>query len=134
MKYLWGFLAAGAYFFIANWRFGLVCPMVILFGIPCPGCGLTRAGVLFLTGNFAESFRMHPLLVPTVAFIMWAIVEKFFGSQNFKKMQNPVIVLSVSAFVLYIFRMIRMFPYYPPMVMNSESVLHNIIFLLRERI
>ena len=39
-----------------------VCPVQILYGLPCPGCGLTRAGVLLLTGHFAAAFQMHPFI------------------------------------------------------------------------
>ncbi len=41
-----------------------LCPSAGLFGLPCPGCGLTRATLLLLRGHFAESFALHPLALP----------------------------------------------------------------------
>lgn len=45
------------------WRlFGTVCPGLMLTGKPCPACGLTRAGILLLSGRFAAAFRMNPAI------------------------------------------------------------------------
>ncbi len=44
--------------------FEIGCPIRRVTGVPCPGCGMFRAGVALLSGKFALSFRMHPLLVP----------------------------------------------------------------------
>jgi len=134
MKYLLGAALAGLYFIIATLLFGHVSPVMIFLGLPCPACGLTRAGMLLLTGRFADSFRMHPLFVPTFAFIVWAAVEKVFRPHRLKRLQNPALVLLVSAFGVYIFRMVHMFPHYPPMVVNRDAILMNIIFLIWERI
>ncbi len=37
------------------------CPLRLLFHVPCPSCGLTRAARLALGGDFAGASRMHPL-------------------------------------------------------------------------
>jgi hypothetical protein len=35
------------------------CPFFRLTGIPCPGCGLSRAVILLLKGDFLGSLRFH---------------------------------------------------------------------------
>jgi len=35
------------------------CPFFRLTGIPCPGCGLSRAMMLLLKGDLSGSFRFH---------------------------------------------------------------------------
>jgi hypothetical protein len=39
--------------------------MAEVFGVPCPGCGMTRAILLLLRGEVAASLHMHPLAVPS---------------------------------------------------------------------
>jgi hypothetical protein len=39
-----------------------VCPTASIFGIPCPGCGLTRATLAALRGDFTEALHFHPLV------------------------------------------------------------------------
>ena len=39
-----------------------MCPAKRLFGVPCPGCGMTRAVRLLLHGDVASATAMHPLV------------------------------------------------------------------------
>jgi hypothetical protein len=38
------------------------CPLKRITGLPCPGCGMTRAVRLVLRGDFAAATHMHPLV------------------------------------------------------------------------
>ena len=38
-----------------------ICPARVFVGVPCPGCGLTRATEAMMAGDFAEMARYHPL-------------------------------------------------------------------------
>lgn len=40
---------------LAFWQ----CPIKLITGIPCPGCGLSRAIILLFTGNWQEALRVH---------------------------------------------------------------------------
>jgi hypothetical protein len=39
-----------------------VCPTATLFGVPCPGCGLTRATLALLRGDVQAALHFHPLV------------------------------------------------------------------------
>ncbi len=38
-----------------------LCPFLVLTGLPCPGCGLTRAFVCLGHGRWEDAERWHPL-------------------------------------------------------------------------
>ena len=38
------------------------CPILYFTGIPCPGCGMTRACIELLHLHFIEAFYFHPLI------------------------------------------------------------------------
>lgn len=51
----------GSAFGVSLW----LCPVREVTGIPCPGCGLSRAAILLLRGQWRQSWQMHayaPLL------------------------------------------------------------------------
>lgn len=39
-----------------------LCPSATLLGVPCPGCGLTRATAAALGGRFMDALALHPLV------------------------------------------------------------------------
>jgi Protein of unknown function (DUF2752) len=39
-----------------------LCPTAAVLGIPCPGCGLTRATLAAVQGHFAQALHFHPLV------------------------------------------------------------------------
>lgn len=59
-------LLAGIWFQAAGYeilRPLLVCSIRSRTGIPCPGCGGTRALMSFFAGYFVQSIRYHPAIV-----------------------------------------------------------------------
>ena len=50
-----------------------MCPTALFFGIPCPGCGLTRATLALLRGDVGAALHFHPLvfvLTPLAAYAL----------------------------------------------------------------
>lgn len=60
----------------------LTCPYKALSGFDCPGCGMQRAFVELLKGNFFESLHLYPALLPIIfTLLLTALHLKF----NFEK-------------------------------------------------
>jgi hypothetical protein len=49
------------------------CPVFRLTGIPCPGCGLSRATLLLLKGDLSGSLRFHAF-APVFLFAIFALI------------------------------------------------------------
>lgn len=50
---------------LLRYRFGVGCPYKRIFGIPCFGCGLTRAALASFQLDFKAAFQAH--------FMFWSI-------------------------------------------------------------
>lgn len=129
-QYLLAGVVAAVYFVVAQLAFGTVCPLLYTVGLPCPGCGLTRAGLLLGSGRFIESLRMHPLLLPTVVYVAVAAYVKLRRPDKFSRLNLPGILLLVAIVGLYVFRMIRLFPHTPPMEPNEDAILRTLFNLI----
>ena len=57
-----GFALGGATLLVLVVEEHSVCVFANLTGAPCPGCGLTRATLALLRGEFAAATAMHPLI------------------------------------------------------------------------
>lgn len=48
------------YYQIVHSVFDAFCPMLVLTGIPCAGCGLTRAALYLLRGKGVRAAHINP--------------------------------------------------------------------------
>ena len=64
------------------------CGIRRLCGLPCPGCGGTRAFYYLFLGNFKESFLLNPTVIYGVLaylhFMLLSFKRKHFDSRNGK--------------------------------------------------
>lgn len=101
------------------------CPIYWITGVPCPGCGMTRALVSLLRGDIQGAFFMHPLIFVMPVFLLLFI----FGS---KKVRSRASVVMIAVFLtVYAIRMVMYFPESKPMVYNHSSVLYTAINIIK---
>lgn len=91
------------------------CPMVVLTGFPCPACGLTRAGIHFLKGEWIQAWNLNLFIFPIAAFALTAVIKRYFQQESLDFMKKYVIILIAAMTAYYIYRMMTQFPGNPPM-------------------
>ncbi|MBQ9938019.1 MAG: DUF2752 domain-containing protein [Oscillospiraceae bacterium] len=85
---------------------GIGCPIRFLFGVPCPGCGITRAWMSALHGNIADAFRWHPLFLVATASVVYISVGRrpLFGSDRAESVF--IVTFSVAMLAIWLIRVI----------------------------
>lgn len=102
------------------------CLIKSILGIPCPGCGLTRAWLSVLKGNIGQAFKWHPLFW-TVPILLFIII--FLGGRVFKNTRGnrffwaAMIILFLA---VYCYRLVTMFPSEAPMDYNPQALIYKL--------
>lgn len=101
---------------------GTPCILKQLTGIPCPGCGMTRAYTSLMKLDFYKAFTMHPL------FFVPPLVPFIFYIKGKKQIINLLVCMFIIIYIsVYIYRMAVYFPHTPPMDFNENNILFNLL-------
>lgn len=121
-EYFWVVVLFLGYYFLVKKIFHAFCPMVIISGLPCPGCGITRAVLFLLGGQFMRSIRANPMGVFWVGMALyWAVCRYILQKKT--KWEKALFVLLVAATIaVYGYRMYTLFPERPPMSYTSGNL------------
>lgn len=89
--------------------FGLYkCPFKMLFGISCPGCGMTRALMALATLDFSAAIHYHPAVFVLVIFVIgWLLDVLKLIKLNAQVKKLAVIIFCAVMIGVYIFRVIN---------------------------
>lgn len=116
-----------------------LCPVALLTGQPCPGCGLTRATFACLRFDFAEAIRIHPLVffaTPLVGYVAvmgaWSFLK--IGKARYSKPISrwfvpPLLVLFFATFGLWVARFFGAFG--GPVPVTDSIFVHAVRLLSR---
>ena len=132
-EYRYAIAGLSVYFVITRLLFGAFCPVVVLTGLPCPGCGLNRSVWFLLSGQFARSFSLHPMGICWFLLLLWFASNRYVAG---RKMSGGMVVLLIGVCIatlcLYGYRMAVVFPDRPPMSYTGRNLLERLIPGYRE--
>jgi hypothetical protein len=74
----------------------LFCPFKALTGIPCPGCGMTRALISMTKGDFHAAFRYNPFSF----FLLFMIVISVVPGKQAEKLPSIMPVVMNYVFII----------------------------------
>jgi len=115
-------------FFLGN---RTICVFKATYGIPCPGCGMTRAYIHFFYGDIKGAFNYHPLFLMTIVLvIIWIFKDTGIISKIYK---NKLFWISIAIvfFGVWAVRMFKMFPNIPPLDFNRYGIIPVIYNFIR---
>ncbi len=109
------------------------CPFSYIFGIPCPGCGMTRALFSLITLDFASAFYYHPLF-PIVILVFIFLFLEYLGLVSLSdKTKNRFLVIIAIIFIITYF--IRMYTGSPIVATKfSKSLAHKIYVFMKTKV
>lgn len=64
----------------------LACPNKVFFGMECPGCGMQRSVIELMRGNFLESLKLYPALLPILFTLVLLAVHLRYKLKNGPKL------------------------------------------------
>jgi len=114
--------AIGGIALVLSLLFGITpCIVYHVLGVPCPACGLTRAFISLARLDFRQAFAYHPLffLVVFLPLLAWERISP--------RLRNILAFSLLGVFiVVWIARMILLFPDVPPMTYNYYSLFERL--------
>lgn len=96
---------------------GTGCWFQGIIGVPCPGCGTSRALGALWAGDWEAALRWHPLIFLTLSggpilTLIWLFKRPFFFTAWGKGMLGIILALYLG---VYGYRMITLYPHMAPM-------------------
>lgn len=130
--YRYAFLGIGIYYGLTRILFRAFCPMWIIWGLPCPACGMTRAVTFFLTGQFERSFYQNPLAIGWILVGLWFFIRRYVFGKKVTGIKGMIFLLCVLMLILYFFRMTQDFPSHAPMTYNYKNIVNKFFPIYEE--
>ena len=85
----------------------LPCPTKHFFGIECPGCGMQRSIIELLRGNFLESIKLYPPLIPMIILLVLLVINLKINSLVLQKVLKYFFIAeAIIIFINYILKFI----------------------------
>lgn len=124
--------ALPVYAALSNLLFHAVCPLIVFCGIPCPGCGISRATAYFMTGRWSQAWQMNPMIFPIVLAALYFGWNRYLLGRKARGIKAVIAVLVVMLVIVYIVRMCLYFPNRVPYVYTADNVLAHFMSFVRQ--
>ncbi len=112
---------------LAELVFHRFCPVVIMTGFPCPGCGLTRALFHLITLHPIKALEYNPSYPLWVALAVAFFIRRYVKGGSTTVLRYPMIAVCLITIGIYIWRMTHVFPGKEPMVYFHSNVFARLI-------
>ncbi len=112
-EYGWAAVVFIGYYVLVHMLRTAFCPMLHMTGIPCAGCGLTRAFLYILQGDFVRAAYINPMAYVIIVFIIYC---GFWRYVKGTKIKGFSVCFGILIGIMLLFYLGRMYLYFPDRV------------------
>lgn len=127
-------LAACFFYYPLAFTGPVLCPLPLMLGLPCPGCGLTRALACATHGHWSEAYAFHPLWPLLLAYFglisAWRVHELVRGRPPRLDGARVSFYAAVALSTFYVLRLVVFFAHGGLAVMWEDNVVARVLRLL----
>lgn len=106
IKLLWRqILLIGIIFILLQLIFDEVCPMKILFNIPCPACGLTHSCIYIILLQWQKAWVYNPTGFLWFISIIVGLVYRYILGKSSQIVMSMFIISSLASFIVYLYKL-----------------------------
>ena len=101
-----------------------IIAFISLNRFPCPGCGMTRAFVNLLTFHFKDAFYWSPSIFLWIPLLIYGILNRYIFKHSNNIFTILLCITGIITIIIYIVRMITLYPDNAPMVYYENNIMH----------
>lgn len=116
-----------ALYVIIHYLFDAFCPMLVVTGIPCAGCGLTRAALYLLKGQVIRAANINPTIFPMIAFLLYCGYFRYVRGTEIKGLKYALMLLAAFAMIIYVKGMYQNFPDQAPYAYHKNNICSRLV-------
>ena len=103
------------------------CPTIMLTGIPCPFCGMTRAGIALLHFDLKKAYQLNPMIFGILVIALVFFYIRYFTEKDLSCMRPVIISFLIISIGVYVYRMFSLFPDQWPMLYYEHNYLSGVL-------
>ena len=93
------------YFTLTQSIFHTVCPFAILTGSACPACGLTRAALFLLSGQFIYATQLNATIYLWLPYLLYLFIFRYLLGKRPPLAMPLSIIICLTTIIFYICRL-----------------------------
>lgn len=124
-EYGWAAIIFLGYYLVVHLMRASFCPMLHVTGLPCAGCGLTRAFLYIITGQWGRAAYINPMAFLIIVFCLYCAYFRYYKGTKIKRFSGMFVILISIVLVFYGVRMYLYFPDRIPYVYAKDNVLSS---------
>lgn len=124
----WFLLVIVAYILIIRKVFwNEICPVRIITGYPCPGCGMTRAAIYFILLKWKTSLMYNPSIIVWLLLAGYCFVFKYMLGRSIPYIKQLLFVAAIITCGIYAFRIVTQFGESEPLVYKQKNLINILL-------